>query len=581
MNISEVSIKNPVFAWMLMFGLLLFGALSFRQMGISENPDIDFPMVNISVTYEGAAPEVMEKDVVDAIEGVVVSVEGIKKVDSAASTGRASITVEFELDKDIDVAVQEIQTAISRAQRTLPEGIDPPIVTKSNPEDRPIMWLAIRSSTMDLQELMYFVRNRIRDQFSTVSGVSEITLGGYVEPALNVEVNLDQLNRYQLTVDDVVTTIQREHIELPAGRLQDAQMEKTLRMMGEALDVEEFRSLQIKRRGGAPNYRPMALGDVAHVYEGLQEVQRISRVQLEPSVGLGIRKQRGANTVEVANMIKERAELVRAQLPEGVELSINYDSSPFIEASVRELLMTLIMAALLTAFVCWVFLGNLSSTANILFAIPTSVIGTFIIINAMGFTLNSFTLLGLTLAIGIVVDDAIIVLENIMRHRDMGKGKVRAALDGSKEIVFAVVATTAALVAIFLPVTFMEGIVGKFFFQFAATICIAVILSSVEALTLAPMRCSQFLQPKNRGTKLGRSFDGMIDGLRGLYGKALPFVLRHRWKTLAVGLAVFTSSLLLLTRLESEFAPSVDEGRLFIQFETKIGSSLQIGRAHV
>lgn len=575
MNLSALSIKNPVFAWMLMFALLFFGALSYRQMGISQNPDVDFPYVNVGVDYVGAAPEVMEKDVVDPIEGVLVSVEGIKKISSSARTGSANISVEFELDKDIDVAVQEVQTAVARARRNLPDDVEPPIVTKSNPEDRPIMWLAVRSSEISRQELMHLVKTRIADQFTTLSGVSEVTLGGYIEPALNVKVSSEKLQEYALTAGDIVNTIRTEHVELPAGRVETAEVEKVLRMQGEAMNVEEFREIQIKKRGGGANYVPLKLSEVADIDEGLEEVRRISRVMGSNSVGLGIRKQRGANTVEVGNLVKSKAEIVREMLPEGVELSVNFDSTPYIEDSVDELIFTLILAALLTAFVCWTFLGNLSSTLNIVLAIPTSIVGTFIIINAMGFTLNSFTLLGLTLAIGIVVDDAIIVLENIMRHREMGKGKKEAALDGSKEILFAVLATTAALVAIFLPVTFMQGIIGKFFFEFAATICVAVSLSSVEALTLTPMRCSKFLGTKNRTTKLGFLFDKTLDMAKAFYEKLLIKALNNRIKIVVISVIIFAVSLILITKIQKEFAPSQDESRLFIQYQTPIESSMQ------
>ena len=390
-----------------------------------------------------------------------------------------------------------------------------------------------------------------------------------------MKVSSQKLQEYALTAGDIVNTIRTEHVELPAGRVETSEVEKILRMQGEAMSVEEFREIQIKKRGGGANYVPLKLSEVADIDEGLEDVRRISRVMGSNSVGLSIRKQRGANTVEVGNLVKSKAEIVREMLPEGVELSVNFDSTPYIEDSVDELIFTLILAALLTAFVCWTFLGNLSSTLNIVLAIPTSIVGTFIIINAMGFTLNSFTLLGLTLAIGIVVDDAIIVLENIMRHREMGKDKKQAALDGSKEILFAVIATTAALVAIFLPVTFMQGIIGKFFFEFAATICVAVSLSSVEALTLTPMRCSKFLGTKNRSTKLGFLFDKTLDIAKAFYEKLLIKALNHRLKIIFTSIVIFAISLILITKIQKEFAPSQDESRLFIQYQTPIESSMQ------
>jgi HAE1 family hydrophobic/amphiphilic exporter-1 len=559
---------------MLMFSLILFGSIGYYRMGVSAYPDVDFPYVSIQLVYEGAAPEVMEKDVIDPVEGAIVSIQGIKNISSKASSGRASVSVEFELDKDVDVAVQEIQTAIARAQRNLPDDIEPPIITKANIEDQPIMWMAVRSTKLSREELMFLVRGQIRDQISTVSGVSEVILGGYVEPALRVNLDSEKLRRYQFSVDDIITSIQREHKEEPAGRLESPEIEQAVRVMGEAASVEEFNKVIIKRRGGAPNFAPVAISEVAEVKEGLNEVRRLSRVEGETAVGIGIRKQRGSNAVDVGKAIKKKAEQLQKQLPEGVQLSINFDTTPYIEETVHELLFTILMAALLTAIVCWAFLGSISSTVNVLLAIPTSIIGAFWIMQALGFTLNTFSLLGLSLAIGIVVDDAIIVLENIMRHHEMGKSRLRAAIEGSKEISFAVLATTFSLVAIFLPVAFLQGIIGKFFFQFAVTLCVAVLLSCLEALTLAPMRCSQFLASGHRTTKIGRSIEWAIESASGRYARALPFFLVHRWKTLIFTLAFFAASMTLIKFIPKEFTPAADEGSLFVQVKAKQGSSM-------
>lgn len=574
MHISELSIRRPVFAWMLMFSLMLFGGIGFYRMGVSQFPDVDFPYVSIQMVYEGAAPEVMEKDVIDPVEGAIVSIQGIKNISSKASSGRATISVEFELSKDVDVAVQEIQTAIARAQRNLPDDIEPPIITKANIEDQPILWLAVRSDKLSREELMYLVRGQIRDQMSTVNGVSEVILGGYVEPALRVDINASQLNRYQLTVDDIINSIQREHKEEPAGHIDTAETESAVRVMGEAANVEEFNKVVIKRRGGGPNYAPLAISQVAEVSEGLNDVRRISRVQGSTAVGIGIRKQRGSNAVEVGQAVKKRMGELQKQLPAGVDMSVNFDTTPHIQETVHELIFTILLAALLTAIVCWTFLGSISSTINVLLAIPTSIIGAFWIMQACGFTLNTFSLLGLSLAIGIVVDDAIIVLENIIRHAEMGKSRVRAAVEGSKEISFAVLATTFSLTAIFLPVAFLQGIIGKFFFQFAVTLCVAVLLSSLEALTLAPMRCSQFLKTGQRTTKIGRGVEWIIEGAARIYARFLPFFLLHRWATLLVTLVFFLASMSLFRLIPKEFTPAEDQGSLFVQVKTKQGSSM-------
>ncbi|HVK61281.1 MAG TPA: efflux RND transporter permease subunit, partial [Bdellovibrionales bacterium] len=437
MNISEISIRNHVFAWMLMAALIIFGAISFTRMGVSQMPDVDFPVVNVSVSLEGAAPEVMEVDVVDPIEGALTSVQGIKSLSSTARTGSANISVEFDLDKDIDVAVQEIQSALSRVQRRLPDDVDPPSVSKSNTDSQPILWLSVTSDTMSRPDLMALVRDEIQDRFTTIEGVGEVNLGGYREPNLRVWLKPDRLARYQLTPSDVISAIQREHSELPGGRIETTEKEFNIRTMGEARTIEDFGNLTISRRGGSLNYVPIALKDVATIERGTEDVRSISRSNGMTAVGLGIQKQPGANAVGVAKQVKARIAEISKQLPPGVNLGVRFDSTHFIEEAVGELNVTLLFSALLTALVCWLFLGSWSATMNVVLAIPTSVVGSFIVLHALGFTLNTFTLLGLSLAIGIVVDDAIMVLENIVRHREMGKDKRRAALEGSREITLA------------------------------------------------------------------------------------------------------------------------------------------------
>ncbi|MAV90956.1 MAG: acriflavin resistance protein [Bdellovibrionaceae bacterium] len=575
MKISEVSIRNPVFAWMIMGALLLFGGLGYYKMGVSQYPDVDFPSVSIRLSYPGAAPEVMEKDVIDPIEAAIVSVAGIENISSTARNGSGSVSAEFNLSVNIDVAVQEVQSAIARAQRQLPEDLEPPIVTKSNVEDQPIMWLSVRSETLSKDELMFMVRRQIRDQFTTVQGVSEIFLGGYVDPALRVDLKSDALVRYQLTVNDIVNAIQSEHREDPAGRIESPTEERPIRVMGEATSVDEFKNVMIKKRGGGVNYNPIPISQVANVYEGLEDVRRLSRVQGEASVGLGIRKQRGANAVDVGRAVKERMDQIKDQLPKGVTMAVNYDSTPFIEDTVSELVFTIFLAAILTSIVCWVFLGSFASTINVILAIPTSIVGTFLVMYFLGFTLNTFSLLGLSLAIGIVVDDAIIVLENIMRHRQMGKNRIKAALDGTKEISFAVIATTVALISIFLPVAFLDGIIGRFFFQFAVTLCVAVALSSFEALTLAPMRCSRMLDEGKHTTRVGLWIESVLTGVTNAYSRALPKVLNHRVLTLVVSVVLFGASLLIFPKLKKEFVPYQDSSSLFISLKTDTKSSLE------
>ncbi|MBI4353969.1 MAG: efflux RND transporter permease subunit, partial [Candidatus Omnitrophica bacterium] len=485
MTLSDLSIKKPVFAWMLMAGLIVFGAISFNRMGVSQMPDVDFPVVSVSLSWEGAAPEVMETDVVDVVEDAITSIQGVRDIASSIRQGSATVTIEFDLERDIDVAVQEVQTKIAQAQRQLPNELDPPVVAKVNPQDQPIMWLGV-TGDVSKRELMEYVQDHLKDEFQTISGVGEIFLGGFIERNLRVWVDADKLEAYQLTVEDVIRAIQREHVEVPAGRIETGAQEFNVRAMGEAGTPEEFGDIVITTRAGAPIYTPIYLKDVARIEDGLADVRRISRIMGRTAVGLGIRKQRGANEVATAHRVLEKMKEVQQRLPEGFEIGVNFNRTKFIEDSIHELTFTLILSAILTSLVCWMFLGSWSATLNILLAIPTSIIGSFICLYFLHFTLNTFTLLGLSLAIGIVVDDAIMVLENIVRYREEGLEKVEAALVGARQITSAALAATLAIIAIFLPVAFMSGIIGKFFFEFGMTISIAVALSLLEALTLAP-----------------------------------------------------------------------------------------------
>lgn len=574
MNLSEISIKNPVFAWMLMLGLMLFGLLSFHGMGVGQMPDVDFPVLNLSVTWEGAAPEVMESDVVDVIEDAVMGVQGLRDVSSSTRQGRAEITLEFELERDIDIALQEVQTKLAEVQRRLPAEIDPPIIQKTNPEDQPIMWIGI-SSTRPLRDLMEYVDRTIEDRLKTIPGVGEIFLGGFLERNLRVWLDTEKLKHFQLTVEDVISAIQEEHVEIPAGRIETEKEESTVRAMGEARSVEEFGAITITRRGAQPIYRPIQLKEVATIEDGLADMRRISRVMGKPAVGLGIRKQRGANTVQIAEQVRKRVEELKRELPKDFAIGINFDSSKFIEDSVQELVFALILSAVLTSLVCWLFLGSFSSTINIMLAIPTSILGTFLVLKFSNFTLNTFTLLGLSLAIGIVVDDAIMVLENIVRHREQGKSQQQAAKEGAREITFAAIAATLAIVAVFLPVAFMKGIIGKFFFQFGVTISAAVGLSLLEALTLTPMRCSQLLEIGERKTSFGRLFEVGMRRFSEGYRNALIVSLRHRKRILVGAAVLFALSLVSIQMIRKEFVPAQDQSMFLVRLKTPIGSSLE------
>jgi len=577
LTLADISIRNHVFAWMLMAGLIGFGLICFtgvggvvRGLGISQNPDIDFPVINVAVTYEGASPEVMETDVVDFIEDAVTSVEGVKQISSTSRQGAASVSIEFELNRNIDAALQDVQTRVAQAARRLPREMDPPVITKNNPEDQPILWLALAGNRPPTF-LADYIRNVLRPQFQTVPGVGEVMMGGYRERSVRVWYDAPRLEAAGLTVLDVNAAIEREHLEMPAGRIETPEREMNVRAEGEAIDIEAFRRIVVAYRNAAP----VRLQDVAVVEDGLEDRRRVARANGVPSIGMGIKKLRGANAVQVGADVKAKMLELRSQLPEGLTLNVNFDGTTFIEEAIGEILFTLVLAAVLTGLVCWLFLGSWSTTLNVLLAIPTSILGTFIVMYGFGFTLNTFTVLGLTLTVGIVVDDAIMVLENIYRHREMGKGRVHAASVGAREITFAAAATTLAIVAIFLPVAFMKGIIGKFFFQFGVTISVAVLISLLEALTLAPMRCSRFLDVEHRSGTLGARIDLGFARLSGAYQRLLESALHHRAAVMVAAFAFFVVSTLgIWPLLRAEFVPSQDTSLFQLRFQTPVGTSL-------
>lgn len=562
-----------MFAWMLMIGLIVFGLISFWGMGISRLPDVDFPTLNVSVTWAGAAPETMETAVTDVIENAVMSVAGIRNVTSTSQEGLSNTTIEFELGVDVDTALQEVQTKISQAQRTLPDTIDPPVVTKTNPEDQPILWAAL-TGTSSQREKILFARDRLQNSLTTVSGVGDVRLGGYVDPNMRIWLDNDKMRNLQVTVDDVISAIRAGTLLTPAGYLEKGAKETSVRVLSEPRTAKEFEELIIPRRGGQPIWTPIYVGDVGRAEEGLAEVRRISRLGGVPSVGLGVVKQRGSNAVAVGDAVKQKLKDLGGLLPQGMKLSLVVDTTKFIRESTNELLFTLMLSAVLTSVICYLFLGSIGSAVNVILAIPTSLIGAFILLRAFGFTINTFTLLALSLSIGIVVDDAIMVLENIVRYFENGMSRVRASLIGAREITGAALASTLAILAIFLPVVFMKGVAGRFFLQFGVTMSVAVLLSLVEALTLAPMRCSEFLTHGSEN-RLNRSVDRVMNALSRFYRAVLERALGLRWLVVGGAVALFAGSLFLFRGIPAEFVPAQDQSLFLASINTPIGSSLQ------
>ncbi|MDC0740208.1 efflux RND transporter permease subunit [Polyangium mundeleinium] len=571
MSLTEACLRKPVLAWMMMLATIVFGIVAATRIGISQFPDVDFPTINVNVTWEGAAPEAVEHDIVEQIEESVVQVEGVKSLTSSSRQGGASITVELDLSRNVDSALQDVQAKVSQAQSRLPRDIDPPVISKSNPEDQPIMWVGL-SGPFSPQTLADYARYRVKEKLQTVPGIGEVMLGGYLERNVRVWFDADKLAAKSLTVTDVIAALRREHVELPAGRLETMGREVNVRVLGEALDLETLRRIVVREQEGVPTY----IEDVAIIEDGFEDVRRMSRVNGQPAQGMGIKKQRGSNAVAVAGGVKVMLDEIRKTLPEGMELQINFDSTRFIEQSVHEIELELILAVALTALVCWLFLGSLSSTLNVILAIPMSLLGTIAAIYFLGFTLNTFTLLGLSLAVGIVVDDAIMVLENIFRHAEQGKDRVRAAREGTAEITFAALAATVAVIAIFIPVIFMEGVMGRFFLQFGVTLCIAVALSYVEAITLAPARCAQLLTTSREGrSKIGIFVDHAFDKLSAGYGWLLGRGLKFPSLVLVASVGLFVGAVFAFQALPGEFVPSQDQSRLMVRLTTAVGSDIR------
>jgi multidrug efflux pump len=570
-TITEVCVRRPVLAWMIMAATIVFGLVAAQRIGVSQMPDVDFPTISVSINWEGAAPEVIENDVVQVLEDALAQVEGVTALTATARQGNAQITVELDLSRNVDLALQDVQTKIAQSQRMLPRDLDPPVVSKTNPEDQPIMWVGV-SGPFKRQMVADYARYHVREKLQTVPGVGEIMMGGYVDRNVRVWLDAVRMDQRGVTPKDVVAALGTEHVELPAGRIEAEGREIDVRVLGEALSLGELRRLVLKNPGNAPVY----LEDVALVEDGFADIRSNARIGGQTAQGLGIKKQRGANTVAVAKSVHEALARIRAGMPEGMRADVMFDSSAFVKNSVADIEHELALSVLLTALICWMFLGSFSSTLNVVLAIPMSLFGTVAVIYFLGFTLNTFSLLAMALAVGIVVDDAIMVMENIFRHHEEGKPADRAAIEGTNEIKFAALAATVAIIAIFLPVVFMRGIIGKFFFQFGVTLSLAVAFSYVEAITLAPARCAAFLRGKveERRSWLGRGVDAAFEALRRGYARALGFGLRRPVLVLLGAAVVLGGAVQAFKQLPGEFVPSQDQSRLMVRLQSAVGSSL-------
>ena len=571
MNLTDISIKNPVFAWMLMACTILFGIVAATRIGISQYPDVDYPNISVNLSWPGASPSAVEREIVEPLEQALAQVEGVKEISSQARQGSARITASFDISRNVDLALQDVQAKVAQAQRQLPRDVPAATVSKSNPDDTPIITVGV-SGPFSRQLLADVARYQVQEKLQTVPGVGQITLNGYLDRNIRIWLDTSRLAEKGVVASDVIDGIRREHVEVPGGQLEAGGRQLNVRLLGEALDVEALRKLVVRHVNDTPVY----LEDVAVVEDGFEDVNSVARLDGIPLQALGVLKQRGTNAVSVASAVRERVAEIQRSLPEGMKVEVLFDTTTFIEESVHEIELELGLALILTALVCWLFLGSLSSTVNVILAIPMSLLGTVAVIYFLGFTLNTFTLLGLSLAVGLVVDDAVMVMENIYRHAEMGKPRAVAAAEGTKEITFAALAATIAVIAIFLPVVFMGGVIGRFFFQFGVTLSVAVMLSYFEAITLAPARCAQILDTSREGRSLvGRAVDRGFGALERGYGRVLGKALEHPWKVLAGAALLFGATAFVVPRIGTEFVPAQDQSRLDVRIQTETGTSVQ------
>ncbi|MEC7199071.1 MAG: efflux RND transporter permease subunit [Verrucomicrobiota bacterium] len=564
MRLPELSIQRPVLATMMSLALVLFGAISLSRLPVRELPDIDPPIVNVTTVYPGANASVVETEITERLEEVINNVTGIKTLTSESREQVSNITIEFNLSRDIDIAAQDVRDRVSRVRGRLPENIDEPVISKQDSDARPIMWIGMSSDRFTPLEMTDLAEKQIKNRLQTVEGVSSIFIGGEQRFAIRLWLDSEKMAAHQVTVLDVQRALTEQNVELPSGRVENWDREMTIQTQGELKTVAQFNQLVIRQ----DRDRFVRLRDIGYAAEGVENERTGARNNGKPCIFLGVVKQSKANSVSVSHGIRDQLELVRPTLPDGIEMVVNYDESNFVEDSIREVWFTLAFAFLLVVTVIYVFLHNFRATLVPAVAIPVSIVASFAVMHLMGYSINILTLLALVLSIGIVVDDAIVVLENIHRHIEEGLSPFQAALKGMKEITFAVIATTVALVAVFIPLAFQSSTTGRLFVEFAIAIVAAVVVSTFVALSLTPMMASRILQSSNRKPGgLVRLFESVMQGLTQGYRGLLEGLLNRsaivRLGMLgALAVVLLLASRLLYTHLEGDFLPEEDKGRL-------------------
>ncbi len=559
MNLSRIFIERPVATLMLVLAIALFGALAYKQLPVNDLPQVDFPTLRVSASLPGANPETMANTVATPLERQLSTVQGIESMSSKSSQGSTNITLQFELGRDIDAAAQDVQTAVAQAARNLPDGIDPPQLRKINPSDSPILYLALSAERLPLTELDAIADSHVAQRLSTLSGVAQVLVFGSQKYALRLYLDPAKLLARGLTFADVAAAVQAANANLPSGTLDGATRAYTVKAPVALANAKDFGDIVVAYKDGAA----LRVRDLGRAEDGVEDDKRKTWYNGTRAIVLAVQRQPGANTVEVAERIRAMLPQIEAELPDGVKLEVHSDRSRFVKDSLHEVNFTLLLALGLVILVIFAFLHNVRATLIAALVLPSSLLGTFAFMHLAGYSLNNLSLMAITLAIGFVVDDAVVVIENIARHLDMGKSRLQAALDGAQEIGFTVVSMTLSLAAVFLPILFMGGMIGRLFQEFAVSIGIAVLLSGLIALTLTPMLCARWLNHAPINNRVSRGFDNTFNRFRDWYGATLRASMRHRGGMLLLSLAVLVAMGWLAGQVKQGFIPRVDSGMIF------------------
>jgi hydrophobe/amphiphile efflux-1 (HAE1) family protein len=570
--IWNLAIRRPVLTIVAFAVIGIFGVWGYRKMPLRENPDVEFPVVSVNVVLPGGEPEVIETEIVDPLEEEINTVEGLKKLTSTARAQVATITAEFELYRDVKVATQDVRDRVDRARRELPDGIEAPIVRQLDPDARPVLWIALQGDERwDPVSLSQYADETLKERLENLRGVGRVVVGGKRRYAVRIRLDPHRLASHHLEVEDVVRAVQANNVDIPAGRVESRNREFLVKVHGQLSRPEQINRIIVTQREGDD----IRVGDLGEAYAGVENDRQSASFLGEQAVGLGIVKRSEANTVALARAVRGRMEQLAPDLPPGLEYTIATDDSEYVEASIRDLLFTIFLATALVVLVVLVFLRSGWGTLITSLSIPASLLAGMFMMNLLGFSLNTLTMLGLILAIGIVVDDAVVVLESAKRSVDAGRQPRPAARVGTTMVAFPAIANSVALGAVFLPVAFTAGLIGRFFFEFSLTVALTVFASTFTALTLTPMLCSRLLKPNRDQGRIARRLDRRIQQLRGAYGRVLQGAMAHPILTLSIAAGAMAGSLLLASDLSTEFLPDVDRSQFMISFEMPEGSTLR------